>query len=175
MHDHSFSFPCGNSESTRYTTCAVRDIQLDLSGHGREWNREYPFSVSRMFSGSMRSGLSRKLEIESVFGLDPSDASRSVLRPWCKVSVYGGFSTCYANLVLPPKAIDFELNGITRLQILRRLHPQAHARGGTCRNQVSRLERHEMRKILDQIGYIEDHRRSISLLTKRAVHTQPHA
>src|SRR3546814_4785050 len=83
------------------------------------------------------------------------------------------YTTLFRSLL--PQLVDAEFDDVAGLQIPGRgLLPQADARRGAGRDDVAGLQRHELRKIGDDLGDGEDHRLGVPVLHALAVDRQPH-
>ena len=78
-------------------------------------------------------------------------------------------------LALFAKACDFQLHHITGFKVdWLRLHAHPHARRGSGGDDITRVERHELGQMADNLRDREDHGRCISSLHAFAVHIQRH-
>src|SRR3546814_19686669 len=85
------------------------------------------------------------------------------------------YTTLFRSLALLPQLVDTEFDDVAGLQIPGRgLLSQADARRGAGGDDVAGLERHELRKIGDDLGAGEDHRFRIDVLNALDVDRQPH-
>ena len=78
-------------------------------------------------------------------------------------------------LALPAKARNFQLHHIAGLEVDRfRLYAHPHTRRGSGGDDITRVERHKLGQMADNLRHREDHGRCIASLHAFAVHIQRH-
>src|SRR5260370_14603142 len=77
-------------------------------------------------------------------------------------------------LALLAEPLNPERNMIAGLEEALRLHPHAAAGRRARRNDVARLQNHEMRDVGNELLHVEDHRRGRPLLHALAIDVEPH-